>query len=237
VKKLVITLTLAAGLCGAFVWLPDVCGQNSSSAARAAKPVGPSRIAFVDMGQILRSYAKAADVLQEVKAFEDANSAKIGQMMNEGRELEKELVDGSLPRDAPEFAERETKVKQLASRAHTAKSIADAELKQQRGRALLAVYRDVIAAVQQFAEQNRYDLVLQVDRDALAAKSYRTIQQTMAQALICRDDRDDLTDEIIAWLNKQYTAAGAAASPREAPAAKSPSPTSPASTGRKAPAR
>jgi Skp family chaperone for outer membrane proteins len=237
VKKLVITLTLAAGLCGAFVWLPDVCGQNSSPAARSAKPVGPSRIAFIDMGQILRSYKKAADVLQDVKAFEEANSAKIGQMINQGRELEKELVDGSLERDTPEFAERETKVKQLASRTHTAKTIADAELKQQRGRALLAVYRDVVAAVQQFAEQNRYDLVLQVDREALAAKNYRAIQQTMAQAILCRDDRDDLTDEIIALLNKQYAAAGDAASPSKAPAASSLSPASPVSSGRKAPAR
>ena len=90
VKKLVITLTLAAGLCGAFVWLPVVCGQNNPPAARAAKPVGPSRIAFVDMDQILRSYKKSADVRDEVKAFEDAANAKLGQMLNEGRELEKD---------------------------------------------------------------------------------------------------------------------------------------------------
>jgi Skp family chaperone for outer membrane proteins len=237
VKKLVITLTLAAGLCGAFVWLPDVCGQNNPPAARAAKPAGPSRIAFVDLGQILRTYKKSADVRQEVKASEDAANARIGQMMNEGRELEKSLVDGSLVRDTPEFAERETKVKQLAGRANTAKTYAEAELKQQRARAMIAVYRDVLEAIQQFGEQNRYDLVLQVDREALSARNYRMIQQTMAQPLLCRDDRDDLTDEVVAWLNKKYAAAGAAAEPSVAPATKSPSPSSPASSGRKAPAR
>jgi Skp family chaperone for outer membrane proteins len=237
VKKLVITLTLAAGLCGAFVWLPDVCGQNSSSAPRAAKPIGPSRIAFVGMRQILENYKKSADVLQEVREFEEANKAKISQMLTEGRELEKPMIDGSLSRDTPEYADRETKVKQLASRAHTAKTIADAELKQHQSRAMMAVYRDVVGAVQQFAEQNRYDLVLQVDREALEAKSFRTIQQTMAQAIVHRDDRDDLTDEVIAWLNKSYEAAGAPARPSDARPAKSPSATSPASSGRKVPAR
>jgi Skp family chaperone for outer membrane proteins len=237
VKKLVITLTLAAGLCGAFVWLPDVCGQNSSSAPRAAKPVGPSRIAFVDLGEILRTYKKSADVRDEVKASEEASTAKLGQMMNEGRELEKPLVDGTLVRDTPEFAEREAKVKQLAKRAQTEKTIADAQLKQQQARVMVAVYRDVVDAIQQFAEQNRYDLVLKVDREALEAKSFRTIQQTMAQAIVRRDDRDDLTDEVIAWLNKSYEAAGGANRPSGAPPVKSTSPTSPASSGRKAPAR
>ena len=236
-KKLVITLTLAAGLCGAFVWLPVVCGQNNPLAARAAKPVGPSRIAFVDMGQILRSYKKSADVRDEIKAFEDAANAKLGQMLNDGRELEKPMVDGSLVRDTPEYAERETKVKQAASRAQTAKLIAERELNQHKGRATIGVYRDVLGAIEQFALQNRYDVVLQVDREALSAKSYRTIQQTMAQAILCRDDRDDLTDEVVAWLNKQYVPADGAAGPSEAPPAKSPSKASPASPGRKAPAR
>jgi Skp family chaperone for outer membrane proteins len=237
VKKLVITLTLAAGLCGAFVWLPDVCGQNNSSTPRAPKPVGPSRIAFVDLNEILRTYKKSADVRDEVKAFGEASAAKLGQMINEGRELEKPLVDGTLERDTPEYTEREAKVKQMAKRAQTEKTIADAQLKQQQSRVMIAVYRDVIDAVQQFAEQNRYDLVLKVDREALEAKSFRTIQQTMAQAIVRRDDRDDLTDEVIAWLNKSYEAAGGAAHPSDAPPAKSASPTSPASSGRKAPAR
>jgi Skp family chaperone for outer membrane proteins len=237
VKRLVITLTLAAGLCGAFVWLPDVCGQNSSSAPRTAKPVGPSRIAFIDLGEILRTYKKSADVREEVKAFGEASSAKLGQMINEGRELEKPLVDGTLERDTPEFAEREAKVKQMAKRAQTEKSIADAQLKQQQARVMIAVYRDVIDAVQQFAEQNRYDLVLKIDREALEAKSFRTIQQTMAQPIIRRDDRDDLTDEVIAWLNKSYETAGGAARPSDAPPAKSASSSSPTSSGRKAPAR
>jgi Skp family chaperone for outer membrane proteins len=242
VKKLVFTLTLAAGLCGAFVWLPVVCGQNNSPATRAARPAGPSRIAFVDMRQILENYKKGADVLQTVKASEEDARAKLGQMLTEGQQLEKPLLDGTLVRDTPQYDERQEKVKQLAKRAQTAKIIAEQELKQQKARVMISVYRDVIDAVRQFAEQNRYDLVLQVDREAVAAKSYRMIEQTMAQAIICRDNRDDLTDEIVAWLNHQYTSADAAANSAAPPAAQSPSsktssPAAPATKGRKAPAR
>ena len=236
-KKLALTLTLAAGLCGAFVWLPDVCGQNSPPAARAARPVGPSRIAFVDLRQILRNYKKGADILQQVTTFGEESQAKINQMVTDGQQLEKPLLDGSLKHNTPEYEERQEKVKLHAKRAQTAKLIAERELKQQRARAMASVYRDVVEAVQQFAEQNRYDLVLQLDREAVEAKSYRFIEQTMTQTIFCRADRDDLTDEIIAWLNKHYAAADDTAKPSETPAAKSSSPASGASSGRKTPAR
>jgi Skp family chaperone for outer membrane proteins len=208
VKKLLITLTLAAGLCGAFVWLPDACGQNGPPPERSARPAAASRIAFVDLGEVYRQYKKTEDMSQEVKKAMSAGNARIEQMVEQGRDMEKPLRDGTLEKESPEFAEREKKVHQLAGNISTFKAVKERELKQQEIKALLEVYEDVTEAVRQFAEQNGYTLVLKIDREFQAAKSYRTIQQTLNQGVLRHNSRDDITDAVIAWLNKQYEAAG-----------------------------
>lgn len=213
-KKLLITLTLAAGLCGAFVWLPDACGQNGAPAPRA------SRIAFVDLGEVFRQYKKTEDMSQDVKTAMKEGNARIEQMVGQGREMEKPLRDGTLDKETPAFAEREKKVVQLATNVSAFKAVKEKELKQQEVKVLVSVYQDVTEAVRQFAEQNGYTLVLKVDREAQAAKSYKTVQQTMNQSVIRHDSRDDITDAVVAYLNKQYESAGGA--PASPTAAKAP---------------
>jgi len=210
VKKLLITLTLAAGLCGAFVWLPDACGQNGAPSERTARVAAPLRIACVDIREVLQQYKKTEDMNQEVRKAMLAGNTRIEQMVGQGRELEKPLRDGTIEKETPEFDERERKVLQIATNVSTFKAVKERELKQQEIKALLAVYQDISEAVRQFAEQNGYTLVLRIDREAQAAQSYKTIQQTMNQGVIRNDSRDDITDAVIAYLNKQYVAAGGA---------------------------
>lgn len=231
-KKLLVMLTLAAGLCGAFVWLPDACGQNGAAAARSAQPA-VLKIAFIDMNLVLQQYKKSDDVILQVKAATEEGNAAIKQMVGKGRELEKPMLDGTMEKDSPEYLEREKKVIQLSANVSRYKAAAEKELKQQGAKATLALHQDVVNVVEQFAQQNGYTLVLRIDREALAAKSYKTVQQTMEQSVVHHDGRTDITDAVIAYLNKQYDAAGGATAPAAAPAKASPRNT-PAPSARKA---
>jgi len=201
VKKLLVILTAAAGVCFWVVWLPIACGQSGGTPAR---PVPALRIAVLDMAEVLRQYKKSDDLLQDVKAQFDAGNARIQQLVGRGQELEKSLQDGTLDKDSAEYAEREKKVIQLSVNVKNFKSVKEKELKAGQAKALLGIYRDVVAVAKQIAEQNGYSLVLRIDREAAAARGYQTITQTINESVLRHDPHDDITDAVIARLNRQY---------------------------------
>jgi len=213
VKKLLIILTAAAGVCGSVVWLPIACGQSSGTSAR---PLPASRIAFVDIAEVLRQYKKSDDLVKEAKAQVDAENARMQQLVGQGQEMEKSLLDGTFDKESSEYAEREKKVIQLSAKVKTLKSVKEKELKAGQAKALLGIYRDVAAVARQVAEQNGYSLVLRIDREAVAARSYQTISQTLNESVLRHSPGDDITDVVIAQLNRQYDQAGGGAEGRPA---------------------
>ena len=110
------------------------------------------------------------------------------------------------------FRSQEKKIVQLSAEITTSRAVAEKDLKQREAKALVAVYQDAKEAIRVVAEQNGYTLVLRIDRDAIAAKNYATIQQTMGQLVLRHDSREDITDAVIEHLNSQYeSAAGGSA--------------------------
>jgi Skp family chaperone for outer membrane proteins len=212
VKKLLIILTLAVGLGCAFVWLPDACGQNEAAASRAARPAAPLRIAFIDLGEVIRKYKKFEDLSQQAQAARVEAGATYKEKVEHVQQLGQALQDAELDRESPEFAAKEKKLLQLSVSTDSYRQVTEKELSYTAAKIRLAVYLDVSAAAREFAEQNGYTLVLRIDREAEAAKTYMTIAQTMRQPVLRHENRDDITEAVIAWLNKQYAAAGGAAS-------------------------
>src|SRR5262249_61493394 len=115
----------------------DACGQNGPPAERSARPAAGARIAFVDLGEVYRQYKKTEDMSQEVKKAMSAGNARIEQMVEQGRDLEKPLRDGTLDKESSEFVEREKKVHQLAGNISTFKAVKERDARQQEIKAML----------------------------------------------------------------------------------------------------
>lgn len=207
-KKLVISAALIAGLAGAALRLPGAEGRNGAAASRSSQPAATPRIALLDLGLVFRQYKKLEDVQQVVKTTAEAAAAREQQMYGQGQELEKSLRDGTLEQGSADYLECEKKAIQLMSNVKTLHKMTERDLKQQGAKALLAAFEDVKKALAEFAEQNGYTLVLRVDREALDCKNYQTIQQSLSQDVVRQDSRDDITDAVVAYLNRRYDAAG-----------------------------
>lgn len=221
-KNLPIALTLTVGLCLAIVWLPDACGQEASPAARSAKPANSSRIAVVDIDLVLRQYARTAEITEQVKSAVENASAKDKEKYAKIQELGKGLKDAELDPESPEYRKEEKKITQLSAEFTTSRAITEKELKQREAKAVLSLYQDAREAVRVLAEENGYAVVLRINREAVAAKNYATVQQSTGQFVIRHDGRDDITDAVIAYLNHQYEAAAGdskSAAPLSKPAA------------------
>lgn len=236
-KKMLMTLTLAAGLCAAVVWLPDACGQNSAATARAGKATNGSRIAFIDLFETMRNYKKSQDLSDRVRSTAEMAGAKDKQMKAQIQEKGMELQKSELDQESREYLQKEKTIIQSATSHKMFQAMSQKEIKKEEAKASLAIYQDVAAAAQQFAEQNGYTLVLQIDHEGQAAKDYKTVAQSLEQRVMRHSAGDDITNSVIAYLNKQYEEAGGAEGlAGESPVKNSPS-KSPSSAKRKAPAR
>lgn len=222
-KKLLISAALMAGLAGAAFRMPSALGQNGAS--RANPPAATSRVALLDLGLVFQRYKKLEDLQQTVKTAAEAAAAREQQMHGQGQDLEKSLRDGTLEQGSADYLEREKKVVQLMYSVKTFHKMTERNLKQQGAKAFVAAYEDVRMALAEFAQQNGYTLVLRVDREALDCKNYQTVQRSLSQDVVRQDSRDDITDAVVAYLNRQYDAAGSDAV--EAPAAKKSEPRRP----------
>lgn len=228
-KRLAICAALFCGACGALVWSPLARGQNGKPAAHAAREAPPLKIAVIDVGAILAEYKKYEDVKEELVTAEKSAFEKSEQLAQQGKELEKKLA--KLDRGTPEYLELEQKVQKAAGDYQFFGAVQRKDLKQRKVEAHAKVFNDIAQAVKKFAEKNNYTLVLQINREALAAKSYRYAEAALAQEVLHHSPNDDITDPILAYLNQQYDQASPTAT--EAPAASNRK--SPAPSNRKSP--
>jgi Skp family chaperone for outer membrane proteins len=216
VKITIIAGMAAATLCGAFVCLPIVRGQNGPTAGRAVKSPAKSspaaaagssaalKIACLDMGLIIREYRKMADKQQELKAINDLANAKISQINGEMAALAKPVQEGKIDRESEEYGAREKKLYQLDNARKACKATGERDMKLQSVKIMSAIYKDAQAALKLFSEQNGYTLVIQVDREAAKTQDYRMIQNVAGQLVIYHRSQDDITLRVLSYLNNQY---------------------------------
>src|SRR5262249_17294511 len=190
-KRIVLSAALTIGLCGALVSLPPASGQSGKPAAGAQRSAAPLKIAVIDTALVGREYKRLQDARDEIESSAEASKGKSAKLADQGRELEKKLRQ--LKEGTPEYQEIEQKVEKPAADFNFYKKMADRELKQRIVQAQIDVFKEIKATVTKFAEQNGYTLVLQVDREALAAKSPQTLSVSLQQ-MIVRHSIDDITD-------------------------------------------
>lgn len=217
-KRFLIIAGLLASTGGALMGIALAEGQ-SRAAPRAARPAPPLKIAVVDLQLINREYQKTADVLKKLVSEGEAAQAKAKEMADQGRGLENELKN--LERGTPEFEELQHKVQKAASDWKVYRAISDRELKRRMVQERVAVHQEIVEVLKRFADENGYTLVLQINREALAAKSYQIVEQSLEQGVLHHSRTDDITDAVLAYLNQQYEA-GAAADESEGAAARAP---------------
>ena len=217
-KRTIIAATAAAVLCGAFICLPSVRGQNGPTAGRAAKSQSKAspaaapassatlKIACLDMGLILRDYKKMADRKRELARMAEAGNAKIRQMQGEGQALVKHMQDEKIDQDSDEFSACAKKKFQLESSIKTCKATAERDMKLQSVKIAAAIYEDVQAALKLFCEQNGYTLVIQIDREADRTDDYRMVQRVIGQQIIYHRHQEDISVAVLTHLNKLYEA-------------------------------
>jgi Skp family chaperone for outer membrane proteins len=226
-SRLSLQFAAFAGLIGAVCLLTVVPGQGKAAAARAAQAGGSTRIAVVDMSYLFQHYEKLEDLRQSVKQAADAAQEKAKGYIDQAKTLDEQLKSGEFETGSDEFVERENKVIQLSSRFEMFKATATKELKKKDAQVLLAVYEDVRHALELFAEQNGYSLVLQINREVMDTEDKTKIGQKLGHPVFRNQGAEDISEAVLAYLSQQYAAGADAQKPTKAVAEKAaPAPSS-----------
>ena len=204
----------------------------SSTGLRAQQPAPPqgqppaqpsrppqTRIAVINMVQVLKSYKKFLNMEMEMKNLQNQLQGRIepfkAQMMKADAERKR-------PEITPEQREQiERQMKKIEMDASLVQDDAKKELMKRSGEAFTTIYRDVEDAVKRYAEMNGYELVMfyngPVDHDKYnPANVQAKLVQPASLMPIYVTPGMDITPHIIESLNRMYPASAGA--PGAAPA-------------------
>lgn len=185
---------------------------NGGSASNAPAPAIAPVFGSIDMDAVFKNYEK-------VKATSDEMQAKA---LAKQQELQKLVADmkaasekqASLAQQSPEFKKFDQQLTQMKIQAQAAQEQAQKELAQMEAEALAALYREIQSMVARVATWRGMTYVVKVSNEPLTASDPNAVMAAMSRTVVYADPRNDITQQVVQYLNVEYRkAAGASAKP------------------------
>jgi Skp family chaperone for outer membrane proteins len=193
---------------GLLICLALFCGTSLLSAQDAA----PTRIAILNIGEVLAQYQKATNAKKELEAVVQPYKALSDKLRSELTKLQQEATDPKADDDAKNAARQ--KVLAMGRKLEDLETEARSTIGKKSEQSFIDIYSDIQAAVQKEADAKNFDLVLiygeQLNKDDVLkfANLTRKLQAANQGAVvpIFIRPRIDLTQATLKSLNEAYAA-------------------------------
>ena len=194
--------------------------SNTAGAAAAANtPPAPVPAVFgsIDMEAVFKSYEK-------VKVTSDEMQAKALAKQNELQKLVADMKAAaekqqSLAPNSPEFKKFDQQLTQMKIQGQATQEQIQKEMAEMEAAALATLYREVQSMVSRVATWRGMTYVVKVSNEPLSASEPNAVMSAMSRTVVFADPRNDITQQVVQYLNMEYRkTAGAAATARPAAA-------------------
>jgi Skp family chaperone for outer membrane proteins len=179
---------------------------RSWSDTRPAAPQPRTRIAVVNLTQVIKSYKKTDVLNKEMKEAAKAHQEKDANINSETEKLTREAQDATTTAERREDIER--RMKDLKRQSEDNKAEAQKVLGKKQEQQISTLYSDIHKVVEKYAQDHGLDMVLHYN-DATIATEYwsganimRKIQNGALTPLYTAPGMD-ISKEIIAVLNEK----------------------------------
>ena len=207
-KKLILSATAV------IVLAASVVGMAQGQAPRTQPETGP--IGLIDMAHVFKNYKKFEAMTKDLQAEIQQSEAKLKAAAQQLKELAEQgqQLKTTVNESSPQFIEHEKRFTQAATEFESMKKIEQREFLRKEAQIYKTIYLEVADAVEQAANHYKYSVVLRFSREEIdAAGDPKELIQSMNRQVVFHRAEDDITDAVLAYLNKNYdrTAGGAAA--------------------------
>jgi Skp family chaperone for outer membrane proteins len=218
--KRTISYLMAGALFGAVVSVGSHVWAQQGAPAPARPPL-QSKIAVVNIGQVIKNYLKFKMYNENIKREFEPIQKELEAKKAQVTQLQAQLAK---PEITPQQREQmEHQVKQLQRELQDGSDEYQQKFVKKRMDEMVTLYRDVQNAVTQYARYNAFELVLQYNDGVEQGEktSPVSLQQKLGNQAcipIYNDERMEITGVITDMLNRQFQTTSTAPAPGTAPA-------------------
>ena len=194
-------------------------GGTAATAAASATPTPglPAVIGSIDMDAVFKNYEKVKLASDEMQAKALAKQNELQKMVADMKAAAEKQA--SLSPMSPEFKKFDQQLTQMKIQAESTQQSAQKELAEMEAVTLAGLYREIQAMTSRVAVWRGMNYVVKVSNEPVTASEPNAVMAAMSRTVVFSDPRNDITPQVVQFLNQEYRkTAGAQARPAAAAA-------------------
>lgn len=225
------------GLCAA----PSTFGQGPQASAQAAAPAapknGPSSIALVDVGYILKQHPTMNSNMEAIKS-EMTQAQEDIETRRKSLLAETEMVGKNYNTDSPEFKQKQETLISQESKLRVDFMGKEKEFAEKQAGVIFNSYQSINQAIATVANHYQYDLVLRYSREQneMDPKKPQTVNFGIQRDVLFLNPQVDVTDLVLSVLKANVGASAPTPTQQPGRSASAPAPAQQPGRGASAPA-
>lgn len=177
-------------------------GQKSASI--------PHKVGLIDMAEVFNKYEKFKLLREGLKAEVTASDQIRQQRAMQIKTLQGQLKSGTYSQDSPDYSKLEKKLIGLTAEYESFRKSEQRKFMRKETQIFKTIYLEVSDAVRLYTHYNDYTLIIRYSRKSLdEAEKPNEVLQHMNQLVVVSREEDDITKQVLDYLNRKYNSASA----------------------------
>jgi len=183
--------------------------QATAPATAAPKPPPPATVGSVDIAAIFKGYDRVKVNSEEFKAAVMAKKGDLMKIMTEAQqesEMLAKMTPGSL-----DFKKHEDRITHLKAQGEASRETYEREFTMREAEMLATLYKEIQSMVGRVAKHRGMTYVVRVSNDPVTGQNPNSAMMAIERTIVYADPTNDITGDVINYLNQTYKAAGGVA--------------------------
>jgi Skp family chaperone for outer membrane proteins len=180
--------------------------SNTAGTATASgpKPPVPPVLGTIDLDVVLKNYKKFEASSKEFQAAMLVRRGELQKIDGEARqvaEMMQKLTPGS-----EDYRKQENRLTELRAKMDAGKEQAEREFTLRQAETMATLYKEIQAMVARVAQWRGMTYVVKVSNRPITGTDPNSVMAAMGEAMIYADPRNDITNDVVHYLNYYYKA-------------------------------
>jgi Skp family chaperone for outer membrane proteins len=181
---------------------PTTGAANGTRTPGTFAPGAPSVIGTIDLDHVFKNYDKVKAANKEIASAIQVRRGELMKLENDGRQ-EVELMQKFQPGSA-DYRKHEDKATEIKAKMEAGKEQYEREITLRQADTMATLYKEVQAYAGWVAKQRGITHVMTVSNTPPSGSEPNSVLAAVNRPLIYADTRNDITNDVVHWLNEKY---------------------------------